>query len=71
MRYFAPTMNISKISDERLDEFRRLYAEEFAEEISRDEASVRALWLIDLYRLLMELENRGDPPSAQSGPAAA
>jgi hypothetical protein len=48
-----------------------LYAEEFAEEISRAEARVRALQLIDLYRLLMELENRSDLPPAQSGAAAA
>jgi hypothetical protein len=65
------SMNISHIPDERLEEFRRLYAEEFGEEISRDEASVRALQLIELYRLLMDLETRSDPPPAQSDPAAA
>ena len=63
-------MTISNIPGERLDEFRRLYFEEFGEEISRDEASVRALQLIDLYRLLMELETRNDPPPAQTGPVA-
>ncbi len=64
-------MNISSISDEHLDEFRRLYFEEFGEEISREEASVRAMQLIDLYRLLMDLEKRGDLPPAQSGHEAA
>jgi hypothetical protein len=64
-------MNISNISDERLDEFRRLYLEECGEEISRDEASIRAMQLMDLYRLLMELDRRPDPSPAQSGPAAA
>jgi hypothetical protein len=64
-------MNISNISDERLDEFRRLYFAEYGEEISRDEASIRAMQLMDLYRLLMELEKRPDPPPAQSGSAAA
>ena len=64
-------MNISNIPDERLDKFRRLYFEEFGEEISREEASVRAMQLIDLYRLLMELETRGDRPPVQSGREAA
>jgi hypothetical protein len=64
-------MNISNISDERLDEFRRLYLEEFGKEITRDEASIRAMQLIDLYRLLMDLERRPDPPQAQSDPARA
>jgi hypothetical protein len=63
-------MNISNISNERLDEFRRLYFEEYGEEITRDEASIRAMQLMDLYRLLMDLETHGDPP-AQNGPAAA
>jgi hypothetical protein len=52
------SMNISNIPDERLDEFRRIYFEEFGEKISRQEASVRALQLIDLYRLLMDREPR-------------
>jgi hypothetical protein len=64
-------MNVSNISNERLDEFRRLYFEEYGEEISGDEASIRAMQLMDLYRLLMELERRPDPPAAQTGPATA
>jgi len=64
-------MNIANISDERLDEFRRLYLEEFGEGITRDEASIRAMQLIDLYRLLMELETRPDPPAAQNDREAA
>jgi hypothetical protein len=61
-------MDISNIPDERLEGFSRL--KEFGEEISRDEASIRAIQLIDLYRLLMELEHRSDPPPAQTGPVA-
>jgi hypothetical protein len=64
-------MNIANIPDERLDEFRRLYFEEFGEEISRAEASIRAMQLTDLYRLLMDLETRADPPPPQTGPAIA
>jgi hypothetical protein len=64
-------MNISNISNERLDEFRRLYFEEYGEEISRDEASIRAMQLMDLYRLLMELEKRPDSPPAQTDHEAA
>src|ERR1700730_8983692 len=44
--YTVP-MNISNISNERLDEFRRLYLEEFGEKISMDEASTRTLQLIE------------------------
>jgi hypothetical protein len=64
-------MNISNIPDDRLDEFRKLYFQEFGEEISRDEASIRAMQLIELYRLLMDLEMCGDQPPAQSSPGAA
>jgi hypothetical protein len=70
LRYTA-LMTISNIPDERLDEFRRLYVEEFGEELSREEASIRAMQLIDLCRLLMELETRNGPPPAQSNPAAS
>jgi hypothetical protein len=56
-------MNVSNISDDRLEEFRKIYLEEFGEEISRDEASIRAMQLMNLYRLLIELETRADPPA--------
>ena len=45
------------ISDERNDEFIRLYESACGERLSREEARIRAAQLIALYRLIM-------PPSA-------
>jgi hypothetical protein len=42
------------ISDERIEEFRRIYKETYGEEISIANARVMALRLITLYRLLRQ-----------------
>ncbi len=43
-----------RISDEDLEEFKRIYAAEFGEELSQAEASEAASNLVDLYMLLSE-----------------
>ena len=43
-----------KVSDERLEELRRIYKEVFGEEITMAEASEMAHHLLTLYRLLMQ-----------------
>lgn len=62
-----------QISDERIDEFRRIYKEAYGEEIDVGESRLMALRLIILYRLLMQLspDERGLGPQvsrAQSSP---
>jgi hypothetical protein len=42
------SMGISHIRGERIEEFSRLYAEDFRDEICKQEASVMALRLIEL-----------------------
>jgi hypothetical protein len=43
-----------KMSDEELEEFARLYKEEFNEDISRAQASAMAFRLMTLYELLAQ-----------------
>ncbi len=42
------------ISDERIEEFRRIYKRVYGEEISVGDARIMTLRLITLYRLLMQ-----------------
>ena len=42
------------ISDERIEEFRRIYKRAYGEEISVGDARIMALRLVMLYRLLMQ-----------------
>jgi hypothetical protein len=42
-----------QISDEDLEEFRRIYKEEFGEEISLAEAQTMGNRLIELFRIIM------------------
>lgn len=61
-----------KVSDERLEEFRRLYKETYGEEITKAEASEMSHRLLALYSLLMRpLPGEASPEApAQSAPEA-
>lgn len=55
-----------QVGDEDLKEFRTLYAKEFGEELSDEEASEMAGRVADLYALLAEpLPSEQDSPSMQ------
>ena len=54
---FAPVYGMlvgMRISDEDLEEFKRIYAAEFGEELSQAEASEAASNLVELYMLLAQ-----------------
>jgi len=61
----------NKVSDERLEEFRRIYRNVYGEEITMAEAAEMAHRLLALYRLLMRPLPRASPPpsSSQEPPA--
>lgn len=40
-----------KITDEKIEEFRKIYKEEYGEEISREEAYERAVKLLQLMKI--------------------
>jgi aldehyde:ferredoxin oxidoreductase len=42
-----------RVSEERIEELRRLYKEAYGQELSEEEARDMALRLVELYRLLM------------------
>ena len=54
-----------KLSDEALDEFMRIYMEEFGEEITKAEASETASRVVTLYELLAK-----KLPGEQKSPGA-
>ena len=53
-----------KLTPEALDEFRRIYEDEFGEEITRDQAQEMGTRLVDLLRLLLRPlpKANGAPP---------
>ena len=51
-----------QFSDERIDEFIRLYEQACGEHLSREGARIRAAQLLELYRVITQ-------PSGQSGSA--
>ena len=53
-----------RIADETLDQFIRLYKEEYGEELTRSEASEMAFWLVTLYEALSKRLPIDDVPSA-------
>jgi len=57
-----------QFTDERLEEFRRLYKQAYGEEISVDDARHLAHRLVRLYRLFNQLDQRAaeSPPPDQS-----
>jgi hypothetical protein len=66
-----------QVSDERLEDFRRIYKEAYGEEITIGEASAMTHRLLALYRLLSqplpdEIEKKPSPsPPAQGVPEAS
>jgi hypothetical protein len=52
---------MSHIRSARIEEFRRLYAEDFREEISKEDASVLALRLIELSCWKMAADTNSSP----------
>jgi hypothetical protein len=62
-----------KIPDEALDEFTRLYKDEFNEDITKAQASEMAFRLVTLYELLGQklpeehITPPGDPPREPMG----
>ena len=67
-----------KIDDEDLEEFKRIYAAEFGEELSQAEASEVASRFVDLYVFLSlplpseleEIERTKQPPGTEQTPSA-
>ena len=66
-----------RISDERMEEFRRIFREVRGEEIAPEDARIMARNLVELYRLFMRpLPGEGglrrpSPPRAQSAAEGA
>lgn len=60
-----------KVSDERLEEFQRIYKYAYGEELTRAEATTMTLRLLALYGLLMRpLPGEASTPSPPSEPPA-
>jgi hypothetical protein len=58
-----------RISDERIEEFRRIYRKAYGEDISVGDARAMAHRLMAMYRLLMQPlpgEPSAHPPSSES-----
>jgi hypothetical protein len=54
-----------RVSEERIEELRRLYKDAHGKDLSREEARDMALRLVDLYRLLMRPLPGDKKPRAQ------
>lgn len=62
---------LMQISKEDLDDFKRIYKDEFGEELTEDAASEMASDLLDLYELLMQpLPGEAPPATDQTSTPA-